>query len=881
MKICNNAFLILFLTSISHFLHGQCAQTIRIEFLSINYSAGCDYDDTAGLDPKLDIFGVGGGLIYTSHYGDQSQVTGPMDNVPIDDTVTDNECGNFDTGFGLGTFDSTVESVDVNVDIYEKDSNIINDQCSGYTRFIDDDLSQGSHTFDLTASTGTIDVGGCMSYNYRIDKIYEGGINIIETSTLCPEDTLIINGTAYHIDNPSDNFTIAGNPTSCDTNYIVDLQFFAPPQLEILRLDSLCSGGTQSLTTSFIYDAYEWSDGETSAINTSLTPGQYTVTVTSENGCEQTSAFEITEVIVEEPVITGEDFFCTGSSLDLELSNPLSSQQWSTGSTARTITIDTPGEYTVIVTDASGCTNSSSVNITIEDNPIINLPSDLQFCAGDSLILTPLESFENYNWSSGASTAIDTITIPGNYQLAVTDINGCTSETTFEVIEIAAPSPIINGNLVLCADQTTMLNVEDIYSAYMWNDGNTSPELMISSGGTYSITVTDMDECQGTAEFVVTEVNSLTPDITGDLSFCDGESTTLVESTPSVMHLWSDGSTANELLVEQSGDFEVTITDNNGCTGIAVVTVEATTFDITAIDSTTCFSQDVGTFEETVDNGTACPDILITNITLADDEACDIDYLLDSSAESCMGAEDGRIEITITDAIFPVSYSITQQGGMSIDGTLATSDDIIIAPTLTTGNYNVILESENGIVETFITIIESDIIDLITTTDQNISIGTSATLAVDIDTSLYATFYWAEGTERLCEENCLEIVVMPDSTTVYNFIAVLADSNCEELSEVTVFVSPLTDIYIPTVFDPSETGDNGIFRPLGPGAALLSSMEIYDRWGNLVHSSTSADNGWAGRFDNQLVDSGVYVYRIVLDSEQEQQVFTGSITVIR
>ena len=95
----------------------------------------------------------------------------------------------------------------------------------------------------------------------------------------------------------------------------------------------------------------------------------------------------------------------------------------------------------------------------------------------------------------------------------------------------------------------------------------------MSTSGTYSVTVTNGAGCSGTDAFDVTVFPNPIPDITGTLSFCEGNSTTLDAGTGFAQYNWSTGGTGQQVSLSAGGVVQVTVTDVNGCTGTDQVTV--------------------------------------------------------------------------------------------------------------------------------------------------------------------------------------------------------------------------------------------------------------------------------------------------------------------
>lgn len=95
------------------------------------------------------------------------------------------------------------------------------------------------------------------------------------------------------------------------------------------------------------------------------------------------------------------------------------------------------------------------------------------------------------------------------------------------------------------------------------------------------------------------------------------------------------------------------------------------------------------------------------------------------------------------------------------------------------------------------------------------------------------------------------------------------------------------NIYIPNVFSPNDDQINDVFTLSVSPDVLLTSLEgsIYDRWGNLVYSSTAIPFVWDGRFDGEVMMPGVYVYRLkakyTVGGDEKERLFTGDLTLVK
>ena len=154
------------------------------------------------------------------------------------------------------------------------------------------------------------------------------------------------------------------------------------------------------------------------------------------------------------------------------------------------------------------------------------------------------------NWPSGIVTSILN---PGIDQfLNVGEQNPCTLSNV-----IITPS----GSTTLCANQSVTLSAPSGTNySYSWSNGATTQSIVVSTPGTYAVTVTENSFCNSTSPSIIVNVApDETPTVTAssaDLTFCTGGSVTLT-STPSSSYLWSNGDTTQSTVITQSGNYSV------------------------------------------------------------------------------------------------------------------------------------------------------------------------------------------------------------------------------------------------------------------------------------------------------------------------------------
>jgi large repetitive protein len=346
---------------------------------------------------------------------------------------------------------------------------------------------------------------------------------------------------------------------------------------------TLCQGQSVTLTAS-AGASYLWSTGATTQSITVSSAGNYTVTVTDANGCSGTSApVTVTVNPLPTPTVTagGPTTFCQGGSVTLTASAAVS-YLWSTGAVGQSITVSTSGNYTVQVTDANGCVATSApvvVNVNPLPTPTVTADGPTTFCQGGSVTLTS-SAAASYLWSTGATTQSITVSTAGNYQVTVTDVNGCGNASAFTTVSVRPnPTPGItaSGPTTFCQGGSVTLTAS-AGASYLWSTGATTQSITVSASGSYSVTVTDVNGCSGTSVPTAVTVSPLpTPTVLADgpTTFCAGGSVTLV-STGAAFYSWSTGAITQSITVSATGNYSVTVTDANGCTATsAPVSVNA------------------------------------------------------------------------------------------------------------------------------------------------------------------------------------------------------------------------------------------------------------------------------------------------------------------
>ncbi len=195
--------------------------------------------------------------------------------------------------------------------------------------------------------------------------------------------------------------------------------------------------------------------------------------------------------------------------------------------------------------------------------------ASISFCQGNISPINATSGFASYTWSgpvSGSSSSI-TPTVSGTYTVDATDGVGCVSSASIVVTINTNPVPVIvssEGNVICNGSGGSTLSLTSGYSAYNWSTSETSPSILVTSAGTYSVIVTDANGCSGTSSITLSAPNfTLTAGSGGKI--CQGGSIPLVASG-GTSYLWSTGETGSSIVVAPSitQNYSVTIT-NGSC----------------------------------------------------------------------------------------------------------------------------------------------------------------------------------------------------------------------------------------------------------------------------------------------------------------------------
>ncbi|MEZ5043672.1 MAG: fibronectin type III domain-containing protein [Saprospiraceae bacterium] len=339
---------------------------------------------------------------------------------------------------------------------------------------------------------------------------------------------------------------------------------------------TFCEGEMITLTSSES-TGNTWNTGETTQSIIVNSSGTYFVTFDDGNGCGLSTSDSVIVTVNPLPSISlpSATAICPGETATLTAGSGFTSYAWSTGEAGASIIVSAADTYTVTVTDANGCSNSASTVAFFTPAPTPTIQGHPFFCPGSSTMLDAGSGFSQYNWSNGATTQVIEVVEAGLYGVTVVDANGCSGNTSMEVVALSAPNPVIAGSLSFCAGNTTTLDVGIGFVSYLWSTGETSHAIIADTVQTYSVTVTDGNGCTGTTS-ATTTLNGELPvspgPITGPtIGLCQTEGNVYsIEPVPNTTHyVWTvpEGDT----IISGQGSTSITVNFNQLSTGLIIV----------------------------------------------------------------------------------------------------------------------------------------------------------------------------------------------------------------------------------------------------------------------------------------------------------------------
>lgn len=256
---------------------------------------------------------------------------------------------------------------------------------------------------------------------------------------------------------------------------------------------------------------------------------------------------------------------CNGKTVTLTAPSS-ASYSWSTGETTQSITVNTPGNFSVSVNQGGACNSiSQSLAVTAISDPQTSISGNNSFCSGDSIQLSASGLYK-FLWSDGSTTANINVIQGGIYQVTATDKWGCSATRNVSITENPLPVPVITaGSNDLTLTPSIKLTANGA-TAYVWQPGgSTGATLTVTTPGAYTVSATSAAGCTGTSQpFNVIKSSYVNIDDAAPANLCSGQ-TLLITATGATNYLWSPGGeTTASIQVNAPGKYIVKAIDASG-----------------------------------------------------------------------------------------------------------------------------------------------------------------------------------------------------------------------------------------------------------------------------------------------------------------------------
>ena len=577
--------------------------------------------------------------------------------------------------------------------------------------------------------------------------------------------------------------------------------------------------------------------------------GTYTVTGTDSKGCTITSSFTITAPpALSWTSVIDTDLVCnnvnTGKIVVVANGGtpsytfsilPNVGSQFPSG----TFNNLSAGNYVITNTDSNGCTLTAAVVITQPTPIVINAPTVVNvLCNGEAtggITITatggtPSSAPNPYTWNLMPgniqnNTGVFTGLLATTYTITATDANGCTATSS---VTITQPPAIVftqaTGSIIDCFGQPTgTINSNATGGTGLISFGiapNTFPAAQFPLGtgnyiglyaGVYTITATDAVGCTRTTAIIVNQnaqVNAITTLIE---PICKGEANgkIFVQGTggvPPYQYSLNSGPFQTDTFRNLvAGNYSIRIQDSKGCTNDITVTLIEPDF--------------VGAIINTIET-------------------------------SCIGSDDGQLIVQGTGGRGGYEYYVKPGLRFNKSG---------IFKGLSEGTYTIrVLDTSSCVYETIFTINMNPNPMNTSITKNNLTCngrGNEGTATVNINGGIPPyTYLW----------NTNPVQTGPTAENLYfgNYKVQIIDANgCMVYDSVRIDEGPCCEAgFIPTAFSPNGDGRNDEFRVLSTAGILTEQLEIRDRWGKRVWSSTTPRLSWDGKIDGKDADVATYYY---------------------
>lgn len=675
-----------------------------------------------------------------------------------------------------------------------------------------------------------------------------------------------------------------------------------------------------------------WSNGGLGASTQSLCAGLYQVQITDAAGCLATG-----NVVINNPAgVTGENFSiqdevcggtCNGGATVTAVggTSPITYNWINPVSAGPVLNNLCPGDYFVQMTDGQGCIRTSSVSVgstpDFSFTPTVVLPDCGQSNGSIGVTVTGGTLPYSFSWSPMGTTTPSLNNVgPGTYSLQITDGSGCSKTQLFTMSSATAPAVTFTQSNINCFGACTG-SVAVVATGslapftYSWSTGSTAPVVTDLCAGLITLTVTSSDACVNIRSFTLTENPELTlslPNLLSPACFgnCNG-GITLVPSggvLPYTFNWQPIGQSGNPITGICAGLYSVAVTDSKGCVQNSTVSLNnpAAITVTTVTKNSSCSSVADGSLGVTVLGGTpsytfawAGPGGFTANTPSLSALLAGTYTLNILDRAGCSG-----------DTVLTLAPTISVSANAGADATLCAGNDVVLSATLSTGSvgygwyllpnttttlstqpvltapvaagsasYMVVATSSVTGCFDRDTVVINAYPELIVDAGPDVLIPVFATVTIGGNpTSFSAVSLTWSPASGLSDSSVPNPVASNTITTIYTITAVDANG-CTATDSIKVELYP--EVKIPNGFSPNGDGKNDVWVIDHIEQFPQATIEVYNRWGELLFQSTGYQTPFNGKFRGKDLPVGTYYYIIHLNHPAYTTPFTGPLTIFR
>jgi len=502
----------------------------------------------------------------------------------------------------------------------------------------------------------------------------------------------------------------------CKANASVKLNRPPALTLKVIKKNISCANASDGSAEAIITGGkepftYKWSNEKQGAKIENLSDGDVTVIVMDANGCSQTATANIKRPAPLSATLTGKNVSCNGTndaSVFAKISGGTEPYKfsWSNSAVTQNLTNIEAGTYTLTVTDANGCTANGSATVIKPDLVTVSIVKKDLSCSGQNdgsakAVVTGGKEPFTYAWSSGGTKSEVAGLKEGVLSVTATDANGCKAEAKVTLARPAALTVKTSKKEITCANvsdgkaEVKILTGQEPFT-YAWSNGKTTANVEELGEGTFTVTVTDANNCKQTASVTFKKPLAVTVNVTSKNVSCGGTndgsaSAKAYGGNEPYKYLWSNGTATAQVANLEPGTYKLTVTDANGCVGEATATITKPDALSVTIDKKdlTCTGTNDGSAKAVISGGKApfsyaWSNLLTTqevknqkegelSVSVTDANGCKASAKITLAKPpsltikttvknlSCGDAVDGKVELTVSGGKEPFTYTWSNQ----------------------------------------------------------------------------------------------------------------------------------------------------------------------------------------------------------------------------